>query len=55
MSEAGEKGHATHAFNEQAVAKTQMAMLEKIDPASAGFVAKLEEIRAAVTRPGFRC
>jgi hypothetical protein len=49
MREAGEKGHAAHAYNEQAMAKTEMAKLEKIDPASAGFAAKLEEIRAAVT------
>jgi len=49
MTEAGEKGHAVHAYNEQALAKTQMAKLEKIDPAHPDFVAKLQEIRVAVT------
>jgi len=48
MTEAGEKGHATMAYGEQALTKTQMAKLEKIDPASQEFIAKVEEIRAAV-------
>jgi len=49
MTEVGEKGHATHAYNEQALAKTEMAKLEKIDPTSPEFITKLDEIRAAVT------
>jgi len=48
MTEAGEKGPATMAYGEQALTKTQMAKLEKIDPASQDFIAKVEEISAAV-------
>lgn len=42
------KGNATHAYTEQATVKIEMAKLEKLDPMSAEFLAKLEEIRAAV-------
>jgi len=48
MTQVGEKGHATMAYGEQALTKTQMAKLEKIDPASQDFIAKVEEIRGAV-------
>lgn len=48
MGEAGEKGHATTGYDEQAEVKMQMAKLEKLDPSSQEFLEKVEEIRAAV-------
>jgi hypothetical protein len=48
LGDAGEKGHATTGYNEQAEVKMQMAHLEKLDPTSQEFLQKLEEIRIAV-------
>ena len=48
LGDAGEKGHATTGYNEQAEVKMQMAHLEKLDPSSQEFLDKLEEIRLAV-------
>jgi hypothetical protein len=48
MSAAGQEGHASHAFKEQAMAKTEMAALEKLAPMSEEYRTKLEEIREAV-------
>jgi len=48
MIENDEKGGAAMAYQEQAAAKTQMAMLEKLDPASQDYLDKLEHIRGAV-------
>ncbi|KKC24640.1 hemerythrin domain-containing protein [Sphingomonas sp. SRS2] len=49
MADSGEKGSAGLAFEEQAMAKVQMALLEKLDPASQEWLDKLEHIRGAVT------
>jgi hypothetical protein len=48
MVEHDEKAGAAMAVTEQAAAKTQMAMLEKLDPASQDYLDKLEHIRGAV-------
>jgi len=48
LAKAGEKGHAGTAYTEQTTAKMQMAELERIDPASDGWLEKLEHIRGAV-------
>jgi hypothetical protein len=48
LAKAGEKGHAGMAYTEQTTAKMQMAELERIDPASDDWHAKLEHIRGAV-------
>jgi hemerythrin superfamily protein len=43
-----DKAHATMAYAEQATAKTQMALLEKLAPMSREYLEKLEHIRDAV-------
>lgn len=48
MAEGGENGHAGHAYTEQATVKMEMAKLEQLDPASQGFLDKVEAIRIAV-------
>lgn len=48
MTEHGEKGHATLAYEEQAMTKVQMAALEKLDPMGDEWREKLEHIRGAV-------
>lgn len=48
MATAGEKGHATMGYEEQAMVKTEMAMLEQLDPMSQDWLDKLEHIRGAV-------
>jgi hypothetical protein len=48
LAGADEKGHSTTAYAEQAAAKTQMALLEKLPPMSQDYVDKLEHIRGAV-------
>jgi hypothetical protein len=45
---AGEQGHATMAYTEQAAAKTQMGLLENLAPMSQEYLDKLEHIRGAV-------
>jgi DUF438 domain-containing protein len=49
MADHGHKAHAGLAYEEQAMTKVQLALLEKIDPLSEAFVDKLEHIRGAVT------
>jgi hypothetical protein len=48
LAAAGEKGHATMAYTEQAGAKIQMGLLEKLTPMTADYLDKLELIRGAV-------
>ncbi|HEY0436350.1 MAG TPA: hemerythrin domain-containing protein [Phenylobacterium sp.] len=48
MAKAGEKGHAGMAYTEQTTAKMQMAELERIDPSTPDWAAKVEHIRGAV-------
>jgi hypothetical protein len=47
---AGEKGHATTAYGEQAGAKIQMGELETMAPGTQAYLDKLEHIRGAVTQ-----
>lgn len=44
----GEKGHAVMGYEEQAMAKIEMALLEALDPMSDEWRAKLDHIRGAV-------
>jgi hemerythrin superfamily protein len=44
----GEKAHAAAGYDEQAMVKVQMALLEKLDPMSKDFLDKLEHIEGAV-------
>jgi hypothetical protein len=48
LAGADEAGHATMAYAEQSAAKTQMGLLENIEPLSEDFLDKLEHIRGAV-------
>jgi hemerythrin-like domain-containing protein len=48
MTEAGQKGHAALAYEEQSITKVQMALLETIEPMSQDFIDKLEHIEGAV-------
>jgi Hemerythrin HHE cation binding domain len=48
LAGADEKGHATMAYTEQAAAKIQMGLLEKLPPLSREYLDKLEHIRGAV-------
>jgi hypothetical protein len=48
LAEGGETGHATMAYTEQAAAKLQMGLLEKLEPLSQDYMDKLEHIRGAV-------
>jgi hemerythrin-like domain-containing protein len=48
MADSGHKAHASMAYEEQSMAKVQMALLEKLDPMSQDFLDKLEHIRGAV-------
>jgi hypothetical protein len=48
LAASGEKGHATTAYSEQATAKIQMGVLEKLAPMTADYLDKLEHIRGAV-------
>jgi hypothetical protein len=49
LAGANEEGHATMAYTEQAAAKIQMGLLEKLTPLSQAYLDKLEHIRGAVT------
>jgi len=49
MAGVGEKGAAGMAYEEQAMAKVQMALLETLDPSTQDYDDKLEHIRGAVT------
>jgi hypothetical protein len=48
LAAAGEKGHATMAYTEQAAAKIQMGLLERLTPMTSDYLDKLEHIRGAV-------
>jgi hypothetical protein len=48
LAGANEKGHATMAFTEQAAAKIQMGLLEKLTPMTTEYLDKVEHIRGAV-------
>jgi hypothetical protein len=45
LAGANEKGHATTAYTEQAAAKIQMGLLEKLPPMTTDYLEKLEHIR----------
>jgi hypothetical protein len=48
LAEGGRKAHAGMGYDEQAMVKIQMALLEKLDPMSEEFLDKLEHIEGAV-------
>lgn len=48
LADAGEKTHAGTAYEEQAMAKIEMALLEKLDPMGSEWREKLEHIQGAV-------
>jgi hypothetical protein len=48
LAGADEKAHATLAYTEQAAAKLEMGLLEKLSPMSQEYLDKLEHIRGAV-------
>lgn len=48
LGQAGEKGHAAHAYLEQTTAKAQMAELENIAPSKTAWMDKWEHIEGAV-------
>lgn len=48
LADGGEKAHAGAGYEEQAMVKIQMAILEKLDPMSQDFIDKLEHIEGAV-------
>jgi hypothetical protein len=49
LAEAGHKTHAGMAYEEQAMTKIQLALLETLEPMSQEYIDKLEHIRGAVT------
>ncbi|MFW2829383.1 hemerythrin domain-containing protein [Sphingomonas sp. ID0503] len=49
VADSGHKAHASLAYEEQAMTKVQLALLEKIEPMSQDYIDKLEHIRGAVT------
>ena len=49
MADGGHKTHAGMAYEEQAMTKIQLALLEKLEPMSQDYLDKLEHIRGAVT------
>lgn len=48
LSDAGENGHATKAYTEQAAAKLQLGLLETLDPMSQEYLDKFRHLRGAV-------
>jgi len=48
LADSGEKAHAAMAYEEQSMAKVQLALLEKMDPMSQDFTDKLEHLEGAV-------
>lgn len=48
LADGGDKAHAAMGYDEQAMVKIQMAMLEKLDPMGQDFVDKLAHIQGAV-------
>lgn len=53
LARAGEKGHASMGYSEQATVKMQMAALEDLPPMSQDFLEKLEHVRGAVAHHMF--
>jgi hypothetical protein len=49
LADGGEKAHAGAGYEEQAMVKIQMALLEKLEPMSQDFIDKLEHIEGAVS------
>lgn len=49
LAEGAEKTHSGMGYDEQALVKVQMALLEKLEPMSQDFIDKLEHIDGAVT------
>ncbi len=49
LSDAGDTGHATMAYTEQAAAKMQLGLLERMDPMSKDFEDKLGHLEGAVS------
>jgi hemerythrin superfamily protein len=49
LADGGEKAHASAGYEEQAMVKIQMALLEKLEPMSQDFIDKLEHIEGAVS------
>lgn len=49
VADSGHKTHAGMAYEEQAMAKIEMALLEKLDPMSQEWLDKLKHIRGAMT------
>ncbi|MDX3901116.1 MAG: hemerythrin domain-containing protein [Sphingobium sp.] len=49
MVDSGHKAHSGLAYEEQAMAKVQLALLEKIEPMSEDFLNKLGHLQGAVT------
>lgn len=54
MADSGHKSHAAMAYEEQSMAKIQLALLEKIEPMTQDYLDKLEHIRGAVTHHMFQ-
>jgi len=48
LADGGEKGHAAMAYQEQAMTKVEMALLEKLDPMGQEWRDKLEHVQGAV-------
>lgn len=48
LTDTGDKGHAAMAYQEQAMTKVEMALLEKLDPMGKDWREKLEHIHGAV-------
>lgn len=48
MADEAHKAHATMGYDEQAMVKVQMALLEKLNPMSQDFIDKLKHIEGAV-------
>lgn len=49
MADSGHKTHASMAYEEQAMTKVQLALLQKLEPLTKDYLDKLEHIRGAVT------
>jgi hypothetical protein len=51
LAKDGEKTHAGLGYDEQAMVKVQMALLEQLEPMSQDFIDKLEHIEGAIAHP----
>lgn len=54
MADETQKGHAALGYDEQAMVKVEMALLEKLNPMTQDFVDKLEQIEGAVKQHMFQ-